>query len=177
MYARIASGRCSREAWAFPFRDQTPFAFGFARNAASKYGIASVARPAATRRSPWTEGSHVRGVAPQRLRSRGLRRLHVPDREETRSDFRARLSPFPGAFDWSGLCLQEAERPHVRVCRASIRACVKRRAAGFDEPADLLESAAFSIEQALEESHPCHPIPRTRPRWGRVGQLADMQAG
>src|SRR5712691_3149797 len=112
------------------------------------------------------EGTHIAAVQGHRLVRRRLPGFQTTDPQETLADvgegFRIVLETGGRLPD-----LEEAERLNERDRGASFGTGIEGRNPRLHEVVHLFEYTRFSIEEALEEGHPYHPIPRdAAPRRG-----------
>ena len=101
----------------------------------------------------------ISAVGRQGPRRSGLRRFEAADAQESGSDVRERIGEVPGSRRrFNGF--EESERLEERASRPCGSVGVEGRESRARESVRLVEDATFPIEKALEEGHPCHPIPR-----------------
>src|SRR5712691_1872406 len=113
-----------------------------------------------------SEGTHVFAVQGHRLVRGSLPGFQTTDPQETLADvgegLRIVLEPGSRLPDF-----EEAEGFHERDCGTCLGTGIECRDPRLYEVVHLFEYARFPIEEALEEGHPYHPIPRdAAPRRG-----------
>src|SRR5207249_6386919 len=110
------------------------------------------------------ERAHAAAVQSQGLVRGGLGRLEPADPQEAFADgsegFRKVLEP----RGWLPH-FEEAERFDECDRRAGFGSCVQCGDACVDESVHFFEDASITIEEALVEGHPYHPIPRDVAPW------------
>ena len=101
----------------------------------------------------------VSSVGRQGPRRGRLGGFETADPQESGPDVRERIGEVPGPRRrFNGL--QETERLEERAGRPGRGVGVEGHETRAHESVRLVEDATFPIEKALEEGHPCHPIPR-----------------
>src|SRR5437016_1248119 len=112
------------------------------------------------------EGAHIAAVQGHRVVGGRLPGFQSADAQETLPDVGESLRI---VFESGGRFpdFEDAEGFDERHRGAGLEAGIEGRDAGLYEVVHPFEHARFSIEEALEEGHPYHPIPQdAAPGWG-----------